>query len=98
MYTRIARGSAGGCEARSPHAGVHRVVLSGAGVHWARPAVALGEGHPVSGFGLALPMLVDHGVLKHPWLTIELIEQELEIWNYQADPVAVFEDSLEEAE
>ena len=51
----------------------------------------------VSGFGLALPTLVDHGIPKHPWLTIELIQQEQQIWNYGADPVAVFQDSLLDA-
>lgn len=51
----------------------------------------------MSGFGLALPMF-DRPPAKRPWLTIELIEQERQISNYQADPIAVFQDSLEEAE
>lgn len=46
------------------------------------------------GFGTALLMLAGNPPAKHPWLTVEVVEQEAAIDEYQADSVAVFIDSL----
>ena len=47
------------------------------------------------GFGVAVKMLDGHPPIKHPWLTVELMQKEFAIDKYQRDRVQVFMDSLE---
>lgn len=46
------------------------------------------------GFGLTMAMLDRSPPAKHPWLTVDLAAQEVAISARQADPEAVWQDSL----